>query len=146
MSKRPGAMRWLVWLALCLAVAGCRRDPPEQRLRARIAELQQALEDRRIGAAMEVIAEDFSSGPGMDRAALHNLLRAQFLRNAKVGTTLGPLAVAMRQDSATVDFDAMLSGGDGGLLPDRLQRYRVSTGWRERDGQWQLYYAQWEAQ
>ncbi|MBN6101656.1 hypothetical protein JR064_05700 [Xanthomonas sp. CFBP 8703] len=81
----------------------------------------------------------------MDRAALHNLLRAQFLANARIGVNTGPLSIALQGDDATVRFDAVVSGGDARALPERMQRYEVVTGWREQDGRWRLRHAQWKA-
>jgi len=94
---------------------------------------------------MAAVAEDFAGEAGMDRAALHNLLRAQFLANARIGVNTGPLSIALQGDDATVRFDAVVSGGDARVLPERMQRYAVVTGWREQDGHWRLRHAQWSA-
>ena len=93
---------------------------------------------------IEAVAEDFSGNAGTDRAALHNLLRMQFLGNAKVGITTGPLQVEMQGERAKVGFTAVLTGGSGRFLPDAAQSYAITTGWRMEKGEWRLYYAQWE--
>ena len=46
--------------------------------------------------------------------------------------------------SARVSFSAVLTGGSGRFLPDAAQSYAIITGWRVEDGDWRLYYAQWE--
>lgn len=135
----------LALLLLCLSLAACDRSTPEQRLRQQLSALQTAIEAQRINEAMQSIAEDFSGEGGMDRAALHNLMRVQVLGRGKVGVTTGPLDVRMQQDTATVRFDAVLTGGgQGRWLPDSAQAYTVTTGWRQQDGEWRLYHAQWE--
>lgn len=139
------ALAWGWGCALLLAVSGCQRDTAEQRLRKDMAALQEAVEQRRLRDAMAGVAEDFAGEAGMDRAALHNLLRAQFLANARIGVSTGPLSIALQGDDATVRFDAVVSGGDARLLPERMQRYAVVTGWREQDGRWRLRHAQWSA-
>ena len=106
--------------------------------------MQAAAEARDQGAFIEAVAEDFSGNAGTDRAALHNLLRMQFLGNAKVGITTGPLQVEMQGERAKVGFTAVLTGGSGRFLPDAAQSYAITTGWRMEKGEWRLYYAQWE--
>ncbi len=132
-------------LALLL-LGGCGRESAEQRLRAQVAQMQEALAERRPGDFMEAVAEDFTGTQGMDRAALHNLLRAQLLANARMGATLGPLDVQLREDTATVAFTVVLTGGNQRLLPERMQSYRVTSGWRDQGGQWRVYYAEWKPQ
>ncbi|WP_369975301.1 nuclear transport factor 2 family protein [Xanthomonas bundabergensis] len=141
--RQPLAWGW--GCALLLALPGCQRDSAEQRLRKDMAALQEAVEEHRLRDAMAGVADDFAGEAGMDRAALHNLLRAQFLANARIGVNTGPLSIALQGDDATVRFDAVVSGGDARLLPERMQRYEVVTGWREQDGRWRLRHAQWSA-
>lgn len=138
-------LAWGWGCALLLAVLGCQRDSAEQRLRKDIAAMQEAVEEHRLRDAMDGVADDFAGEAGMDRAALHNLLRAQFLANARIGVSTGPLSIQLQGSDATVRFDAVVSGGDERLLPERIQRYAVVTGWREQDGQWRLRHAQWSA-
>ena len=141
---------WRHTLRAALLLAGfamlmaCQRESPEQALREQLRQMQAAAEARDPGAFIEAVAEDFSGNAGMDRAALHNLLRLQLLGNAKVGVTTGPLQVEMQGDRARVSFSAVLTGGSGRFLPDAAQSYAITTGWRVEDGDWRLYYAQWE--
>lgn len=132
-------------LLLLAALAGCERAAPEQRLREQLAEMQAALSERPT-EFIEGVSEEFSGNGGMDRAAVHNLLRVQLLANQRIGAKLGPVEVEMHGQQATVHFTAVLTGGSGRMLPDRMQAYRVTSGWREEDGQWRIYYAQWEPQ
>ena len=127
-----------------LALSGCARDTPEDALRVQLQQMEQAATAREPRAFMDGVAEDFSGEGGIDRAALHNLLRMQLLGNAKVGVTTGPLQVEMQGDRARVSFSAVLTGGSGRFLPDAAQSYAITTGWRVEDGDWRLYYAQWE--
>ncbi len=133
-------------LAVMLALAGCGRSSPEQQLRDQFAALQQAVEQRRPADAMDGVADDFSGPGGMDRAALHNLLRAQLLARDSVGVTTGPLEVSLQGETATIRFDALLTGsGRGRWLPDSAQSYHVTTGWRREGGDWRIHYAEWRA-
>ena len=93
---------------------------------------------------MEHVADDFFGSEGIDRAALHNLLRVQLLRNASIGATVGPLDIVLQDDRAEVRFTLVVTGGSGGLLPERAQGYAITSGWRDVDGTWQLYLAEWK--
>ena len=125
-------------------LAACQHESPEEALREQVQQMQAAAEARDPGAFIHAVTEDFSGNAGMDRAALHNLLRLQLLGNAKVGVTTGPLQVEMQGERAKVSFSAVLTGGSGRFLPDAAQSYAITTGWRLEEGDWRLYYAQWE--
>ncbi|HEX7801304.1 MAG TPA: nuclear transport factor 2 family protein [Pseudoxanthomonas sp.] len=132
-------------LLLALAVlAACARDTPETALRAQLQRMQTAATERRAGDFMEGVAADFVGNEGMDRAALHNLMRAQVLGNSTIGTTFGPVEIDMKSEQATLRFTALLTGGQGRFIPDSAQTYAITSGWRLEDGQWRVYYAQWK--
>lgn len=132
---------------LVLALAACSRGTPEERLRAQLAQLQQAVDARDASAVSEVLADDFVGNEGMDREAARRLALAVFMRHRDVGLRAGPLDVKMNGDAhATVSFTAAATAGSGGLLPDSAQVYRVRSGWRLQDGDWRLTSAQWSPQ
>ncbi|MBB3778961.1 ketosteroid isomerase-like protein [Xanthomonas campestris] len=120
------------------------RAAPEQRLRATLETMHQAIEARDIGEAMAPVAEDFVGDQGLDAAGLRRLMQLQMLGNRRIGVTLGPVDVQLHDDTARVRFTALLTGGSGRWLPEQAQTYQVTTGWRLQDGDWQLYHAQWE--
>ncbi|MCL7713875.1 nuclear transport factor 2 family protein [Stenotrophomonas mori] len=139
------SMRALAGLVLLvLALGGCARQPPEQRLRETIAQMQAAVEQGRPKVFMAAVAGDFIGNDGLDHDGLGRLLRGQLLLNARVGARTGPLTVEMGEGAtATVRFTVLLTGGDGGLLPERGRLQRVVSHWRENEGRWQLYSATW---
>lgn len=128
----------------CLALVGCSGPPAEQRLRETIDAMERAGVERKPGDFMEHVADDFVGNGGIDRAAMHNLLRAQLLRNASIGVTRGPLDIQLQENQATVKFKLILTGGSGGLLPERAQGYDITSGWRDVDGEWQLFLVEWD--
>lgn len=136
-------MRAAVLLAL-LAAISCSRPPPEERLRAALADMQQALEDREPARFMEHVAADFVGNDGVDRDALQQMVRGQVLLNQRIDLVLGPAEVELREGGASVGFSALVAGGGGRLLPERGGAWQVTTGWREEHGQWRLHYARWE--
>jgi len=128
-SFRRLARAGLLLLALT-ALAACTRDTPEMALRAELQRMQTAASERKASDFMEGVAADFVGNDGMDRAALHNLMRAQALGNSTIGVTTGPVEV-------------LLTGGSGRFVPDSAQTYSITSGWRIEDGEWRVYYAQW---
>ena len=106
-----------------LALAGCRKPAPEQALRDTISRMRAAVEARDADALVEPLADDFIGPEGMDRTGARRMAQLLFLRNGKVGATLGPLDVQVQGQGATVRFTAAITGGSGGLLPDSAQVY-----------------------
>lgn len=145
-TQRRGIWQAAAALAMVLAVlaaAACSRTSPEQRLREQIGRMQAALEQRQPRVFIDGVAEDFAGNGGMDRAALQQAVRAQVLAHADVGLTLGPAEIELQGDRATVRFSALATGGSGRLLPERAGGWHITSGWRDEDGQWLLYYAEW---
>lgn len=141
-------MRWnrfaVYGCAVMLAVGllGCERDPPEQRLRAQVARLEQAVQAHDLGALREVLAQDFVGHDGLDREGAVRLVQVSRLRYRDIGVSLGPVAVRMHGDRATATFTAVLTGGPG-VLPEAGRAYEVTTGWRADNGEWILVSAEW---
>lgn len=146
MNLRTGRNGLLFGLTLCAltAISACHRDSPEAALRTQLQEMRSAVDEGRIGDFMESVTGDFVGNEGIDRAALHNMLRKLALGKSNLSTTTGPLRIEIRGDQATVRFDAFLAGGSGRFLPDSARSYSITSGWRIEKGEWRVYYAQWE--
>lgn len=134
----------IAFVLLLCALAACSRSDTEQALRQRISELQSAIESREASAVQQFLADDFVGNDGMDRRQARATATLLSARYRAIGFTFGPLDVAMQPPgNASVAFTAFTTGGDGGLLPERLQAYDVQTAWRLTDGEWLLYHAKW---
>lgn len=137
----------MVMALFVLSMAACRQTAPEQQLRTQLTQMQQAVEQRRPAQVIEHVAEDFVGSHGLDRQGIERLLRLQLLRNAQISVVLGPAQVEIGpQGTARMRFTALLTGGQGGRLPERGRVHQVDTHWRQVGAQWQLYSAQWEPQ
>lgn len=131
-------------LALILGLAACTGDAPEQQVRKRFDDMQAAVEAGQAGDFIEGVSRDFTGGGGMDRAALHNIIRARTLANARIGATTGSLDVKVDGGNATVAFNVLLTASGGRLLPEQESTYRVTTAWRLEDDEWRVYHARWD--
>lgn len=133
----------LVMLA-SLVQAGCARTAPEQALREAMSELQATIDRRDAPGLKALLADDFIGPEGLDRDGARRLAQGMFLRYRDIGAKVGPLAIIVHDDlHASVRFNAAVSGGAGGLLPESGQLYDVDTSWRLEDGEWRLVSAQW---
>ena len=123
----------------------CRHTPDEQRIRESIAAMQQAVESGQPRDFIGYVSNDFTGNDGtVDRAGLQNILRVEVLRNEHAGVTLGPIDIDVQSDRATVRVTATLTGGSGGLLPERASVYAITSGWRREGNDWRCYNAAWE--
>jgi len=136
----------ILWLACAvLALGACARKPDEQRLRETIGAMQSAIEQGKPRDFMAFVAPDFTANEGsVDRDGLANILRVAALRNEKIGVTLGPIAVTLQGERASADVTATLTGGSGGLLPERGAIYAIHSAWKKQGAAWLVYSATWE--
>jgi ketosteroid isomerase-like protein len=138
-------MKYVLPIIAFLMLAACRHTPDEQRVRDAVAAMQKAAEARDPRGFMAHVATDFTGNDGqVDRDGLHNLLRAEVLRNESVGVTLGPIDVELQGERATVHVAATFTGGSGGLLPERGSIYAITSGWKREGGEWRCYNAAWQ--
>ena len=138
-------MKWMCLTLAMLAIAGCHRTPDEQRIRDTVVAMQAALEARDPRSFIGHVSADFTGNEGqVDRDGLHNLLRAQVLRNESIGVTLGPIDVELQGDRATVHATATFTGGSGGWLPERGSIYSITSGWKREGPDWKCYNANWQ--
>lgn len=146
-GRAPRGLRTIalaVACVLCLLLAGCGREDAEQALRDDIASLQAALEARDAGAVADLLAEDFVGNDGLDRDGARRLAAVYFLRHRDIGVTLGPLDVRLQGNHATVRGTAVLTGGRGGLLPERGRMRDVTSGWRREGDRWRMTSLSWD--
>ncbi|KAF1725642.1 hypothetical protein CSC78_07885 [Pseudoxanthomonas japonensis] len=129
--------------ACMLALVACAGGTPEAQLRQQFDAMQAAVEAGKAGDFIEGVSPDFTGEDGLDRAALHNMIRAHTLMNARIGATTGPLDVRVDGENAEVAFDVLLTSSSGRLLPNQAGTYRVTTAWRREDGDWRVYHARW---
>jgi hypothetical protein len=151
-ARRRSIRRMKRKIAVCAALAlfvlaSCARKPEEQRLREAIGSMQVAVESGQPRDFMAYLSTDFTGQDGsIDHDGLANILRAEVLRNDKIGVTLGPIGIEIQGDRATAHLIATLTGGSGGLLPERGEVYTIVSGWKKDGRSWRCYNATWSQQ
>ena len=135
----------IVLIALSLGLAACRHTPDEERVRQAIAAASRAVESGSAGDVVAALSKDFDGNSGeLDRRSLGNMVRLAALRGEHVGVTAGPVTIEHRGGRIVATFTVGLSRGSGGLLAGQLGIYRVESAWRQEDGQWRCYQANWK--
>ncbi len=130
----------LLWFVL----AACSRMPPEQALRRDVAALQAAIETRNADAVAAALDPAFIGPDGMDARAARGLAALQFMGHREVAVRLGPLQVQMQGAQAEVGTTAVMTGGQGGWLPDRAQAWQLASVWRREGEHWRLLRLDWQ--
>lgn len=134
-----------ILIALMTLFAACSRTSDEQRIRAAMAAMQQAMEARDPRAFMAHVTDDFVGNDAeFDRNALANLLRMEVLRNDSIGASLGPIEIEMQGDRAKARVVATFTGGSGGMLPEHGSIYAFTSSWKRQGSEWRCYSATWK--
>lgn len=134
-------------LYCCLLLTACSQSASETRLLERVDALEQAIQNKQNDTAIDILSEQFRTGRNETRKDAQRLLLFHAMRNQSISIVrsntraeLDPLY----QDQASVSFNALVTGGDGGLLPARGNSYRVESGWIFVDGDWYLERLDWQ--
>jgi hypothetical protein len=138
-------LRGILLIAIVVLLSACSRTSDEQQIRIAIEQMQEALEAGKPSDFMQYIADDFTGADsGIDRQALHNLLRAQVLANSNIAIAIGPIDIELHDQRATVNLSATITGGNARWIPERGSIQRIKSGWRRENGEWKCINAQWE--
>ena len=149
-SSRPirlNAFRRRLLLAVaCSALGACTRSDPEQRLRDAAQALQAAIEARDTGDVMDLLDEHFRGSGQLEPDSARRLLTATFLRYPQIrvvalapGVRIDPQAPSL----GVIEAQVVVTGAQG-LVPERVEPYRVRTEWRLVGGDWKLSDLRWE--
>lgn len=144
-SKPGRATAYTLIALLTLWLSGCGQpEPAEDAITRAIKEMAEALEQREASPIVErlhdelVIREGIHGALGKEQAG--RMLTATFFRHREISVVLTNIQVtadSIREDRAEATFNALVTGGSGGILPDRAQLYRISSEW-QNDGDWKL--------
>lgn len=85
-TRHPLRVPQAVMLAgILLALQACGQKPDrEAAVRAVLDQAEQAAESRDVGAAMELVSEDYADAEGLDRRGLQQFVRGYFVLNPRI--------------------------------------------------------------
>ncbi len=145
MSRR--AVLAVVAAALAAAVLGLWRrwrEPPsdEERIAALFADAARAVEEKRVGDAVEAVSERYR-GEGLDRRGVKQLLLAQVLRGEWVSVTVAGTRVRLEGDAAEAVVDVVLARSGKGarladLLPEQASANRIACRLEREGREWRV--------
>jgi len=136
-------------LGLCLLALACAdRTPPEQRVRAVLAALEEGAQQRDAGAMKEHVSEGYSDAQGNDKRAIAQLVAFHLLRNQSVYllTRVRSVEIAAPGEARAEVLVAMAGTpieGPEALLALRADLYRFDLALAEEDDAWRVRSAEW---
>lgn len=143
MNIRPTA--YLLLLLAQLALIACTPPTPaEEGVREALRKLALAIEERDTGEVMGALREDFrniGSGGPMNKKDARRLVMAVFYRHQDISVNLANVRIeadGMNQDRAVARFNALVTGGRGGVIPEEARLYRVESVWEREGNDWRL--------
>jgi len=141
--------RTLAAAAAALAVVGLAlwrpwREPPgdEERIAALFLDAARAVEEKRVGDAVEAVSERYR-GEGLDRRGVKQLVAAQVLRGEWVSVTVAGTRVRLDGDAAEAVVDVVLARSGKGarladLLPEQASASRLTCRLEREAGEWRI--------
>ena len=112
----------------------------EEQVSEAIGRVATALEEGKLGEAMEPVSETYSDENGLSKKALRGMLFKQFSKRGPVNLTLSGIAVTVEGDEAEASFEALAVEGmegsalplpaDGDLLHFKVELRREGSEWR----------------
>ncbi|MBZ2189273.1 nuclear transport factor 2 family protein [Alcanivorax sp. JB21] len=138
--------RFAAVLLCALVLTACSKTPPEEAIEAAIHEMADAVTERRGAVISARLAEDFvleqyGGQSTMDRRDTQRMMAGLLLRYQDIRVVITNVSVTLdpvRDDQAEATFNALVTGGHGGLLPARGQLFRMSTDWQHDGSDWQV--------
>ena len=141
-------------LAAALGVAGslalrllAPAPSDEEAIRGLFRDAAAAMAEKRVGDAMEPVAEGFE-GQGLDRRGLHRLLLGHSLRGSWLSVHVAADRVRVEGDAADAVLLAVAARGGAGaalvdLLPANATALRVACRLARAGGEWRVVAAEW---
>ncbi len=123
------------------------RPTDEEQIRALFDDAARAVEEKRIGDAVEGVSDRFE-GEGLDKRGVKQLVASQVFRGTWVAVTVAGAKVEVQGDGARAAVDVVMSRSGKGkplaeLLPEQASVHRIICRLvREVDG-WKVTTAAW---
>ena len=136
-------------ILLLLLVGGCSKETEEDKVKKIVTSVQQAAEEKKIGAVLEHISRTYRDPRGNDYNGIKGLLAFYYFRHQKVSAYMPNIDIVVTGSTAKAIFQAILTGrgtGEtaGGILPESLGAYNFEVLLSKEDGQWKVMSAKWE--
>jgi len=132
-------------------VGACSKETEEDKVKKVVTSVQQAAEEKKIGAILEHISKAYRDPQGNDYNGIKGLLAFYVFRHQKVSVYMPNIDIVVTGPTAKAVFQAILTGrgtgtGEttGGILPEALGAYNFEVLMSKEDGAWKVTSAKWE--
>lgn len=138
---KTGRVLGLVMSTMLLACS----PPPddETRLRQRLAQLAEAIEQHDRQTIMQQLTVDFRTTQGLLPQDINRIMVMQFRQNRQIQVFLYDIEVELMPVTADVELEALLLGSSQ-WLPEKGQRYQVKMRWQKLEEEWRLARMDWQ--
>ncbi|MEK6744015.1 MAG: hypothetical protein AABZ15_10405 [Nitrospirota bacterium] len=142
--------RSMLMLAIpVLLLTACPKETEEDKVKKVVTSIQQATEEKKIGAVLEHISKTYRDPQGNDYNGIKGLLAFYFFRHQKVSVYMPNIDIVVTGQTAKAVFQAILTGrgageASGGILPESLGAYNFEVLLIKEDGTWKVTSAKWE--
>lgn len=139
----------LMFMIPVLLLFACSKQTEEDKVKKVVTSVQQAAEEKQIGAVLEHISKTYRDPQGNDYNGIKGILAFYFFRHQKVSVYLPNIGIVVTGSTAKALFQAILTGratgeAAGGILPEALGAYNFEVLLTKEDGTWKVTSAKWE--
>lgn len=120
------------------------REPPsdEERIRGLFLAAARAVEEKRVGDAVEAVSARFH-GEGLDRRGVKQVIAAHVLRGQWLSVTVAGTQVRVDGDAAEARVDVVMARSGKGarladLLPEQASASRFGCRLEREEGEWRV--------
>jgi len=143
-SRQPWLVSCLVLLLAGLFGCGDPPAPPEQAVRAWLAEAEEEAERKDRTALMARIAASYTDARGYERADLDRMFRIMFLRQNSIVLLVDIDSIVIHQETAAdVVLRVGMAGSNNSALGFSADAYRFELELQLEDDDWLLTGARW---
>lgn len=143
---------WSAFICILIAVhflAGCQKETEQEKVKKVILTIQKAVEAKSIRGVLDCMSKAYHDQQGYDYEGIKGLLLLSFYQHQKVSVHISSPDVVVAGVSATVSFQAVLSGGNNvesvrDILPESLGMYVFEVSMARETGEWKVASARWE--
>ena len=139
--------RVLILLFLFLtSITGCSDTPDEEKIKAILDEITEAVESGKYGVIANHLHDDFMANNRMNAEQIARLLKMYSLQHKKISVTIVSRNTRfdpVYTDKASTDLSVIVTGSSGRLPNDGSIRM-VKIGWLKEKDDWKIVNADWE--
>ena len=146
MKTTGNTLRLILAVLFCCGLTACGDPPtpPEEAIRAWVAEGQRLAEDKDRNGMMDLISPAYADSRGNERGDIENMLRVYFLRQNSIQllTKIGDILV-FGDDAAELDLTIGMAATNDGTFRFSADAYNFEMELVRDGNDWLLVSAQW---